>query len=259
MLANSLIDLDRAHLIHPVSSWRGQEAAGVRLLTHAQGATVRDAEGRELLDGFAGLWCVNAGYGQPSVIEAATRQMQDLCYATGYFGLGSEPAVRLAARLAEAAPGDLDHVCFTLCGSDAIDSTVRFVRYYWHARGMPTKQHIISVAQGYHGSSAAGAGPEGLRDHPLVGDVRGRGMLAAIKLVTDKRRKTPLPAAADPATRIFDRAWDQVLVLRAFGWGVLGYAPPLCSTADGIDQIVARTRKVLDLTLDDPDLRREMV
>lgn len=132
MLANSLVELDRNHLIHPVASWRGHEQAGVRLLTHGQGATVRDGQGRELIDGFAGLWCVNAGYGQPKVIEAATRQMQDLCYATGYFGLGSEPAVRLAARLAEAAPGDLDHVYFTLGGSDAVDSTIRFVRYYWH-------------------------------------------------------------------------------------------------------------------------------
>jgi putrescine aminotransferase len=102
------------------------------------------------------------------------------------------------------------------------------------------------------------AGLAALADHPLVGDVRGRGMLAAIELVTDKDAKTRLPAAAEPATRIFDRAWDQGLVLRAFGWGVLGYAPPLCCTADEIDQIVERTAKVLDLTLDDPDVRRAL-
>ena len=91
MLANSLTELDRAHLVHPVASWRGHEAAGVRLLTSAKGASVTDAEGRTLVDGFAGLWCVNAGYGQESVIAAAERQLRVLPYATGYFGLGSGP------------------------------------------------------------------------------------------------------------------------------------------------------------------------
>ena len=81
-----------------------------------------------------------------------------LPYATGYFGLGSEPAIRLAARLAELAPGDLDHVYFTLGGSDAVDSSVRFVRYYWNARGKPQKDQFISLEQGYHGSSTVGAG-----------------------------------------------------------------------------------------------------
>lgn len=88
MLTNSLGELDRQHLIHPVSSFQGHEARGVRVLTSAKGARVTDAEGRELIDGFAGLWCVNAGYGQESVIEAATEQMRRLPYATGYFDLG---------------------------------------------------------------------------------------------------------------------------------------------------------------------------
>ena len=158
MSSNSLIELDRAHLIHPVSSYRGHEALGVRVLKSAKGAIVTDASGHQLLDGFAGLWCVNAGYGQDSIVEAATRQLRELPYATGYFGLGSEPAIRLAARLAELAPGDLNHVYFTLGGSDAIDSTIRFVQYYYHAKGTPQKDQFISVEQGYHGSSTAGAG-----------------------------------------------------------------------------------------------------
>ncbi|TIQ52575.1 MAG: aminotransferase class III-fold pyridoxal phosphate-dependent enzyme, partial [Mesorhizobium sp.] len=74
----------------------------------AKGATVTDASGKTLLDGFAGLWCVNIGYGQESVVEAAAKQLRELPYATGYFGLGSEPAIRLAATLAELAPGDLN-------------------------------------------------------------------------------------------------------------------------------------------------------
>jgi adenosylmethionine-8-amino-7-oxononanoate aminotransferase len=102
------------------------------------------------------------------------------------------------------------------------------------------------------------AGLEALRDHPLVGDVRGRGMLAAIELVTDKAARTPLPAAAEPARRIFDRAWNNGLVIRAFANGVVGYAPPLCCTEGEIDAIVARTRLTLDQTLADPEVRAAM-
>ena len=101
-------------------------------------------------------------------------------------------------------------------------------------------------------------GLTGLADHPLVGDVRGRGMLAAVELVTDKTLKTPLPAALDPATRLFDRAWNEGLIIRSFAQGVFGYAPPLCCTDEEINQIVARTRRVLDLTLEDPEIRAVM-
>jgi putrescine---pyruvate transaminase len=101
-------------------------------------------------------------------------------------------------------------------------------------------------------------GLHGLAGHPLVGEVRGRGMLAAVELVTDKQRKSPLPAVADPSRRIFDRAWNEGLVIRAFGSGVLGYAPPLCCTEADIDHILTATRRVLDQTLDDPDVRLAM-
>lgn len=452
MLTNSLVELDRQHLVHPVSSFRGHEARGVRVLRSAKGATVTDTEGRELLDGFAGLWCVNAGYGHESVVEAAADQMRKLPYATGYFDLGAEAPIRLAAELAERSPGDLNHIYFSLGGSDAVDSTIRFIRYYWHAKGQPQRDQFISVEQGYHGSTSMGAGltalpgfhegfgipyqwqhkisshyayrnpaqtaeeivaasvaalrakvaeigedkvaafyvepiqgsggilvpPKGwmkamrdvcaeleilfvadevitafgrtgplfacedegivpdlmttakgltsgyvpmgavfmrdhvyetiadgagakavghgftysahpvsaavalevlylyeggllengrkagarlmagletLRDHPLVGDVRGRGMLAAVELVTDKEKKTPLPASVQPATRLFDRAWEQGLIVRSFPQGIFGYAPPLCCTEAEIDAIVERTRTVLDQTLEDPEIR----
>ena len=83
-------------------------------------------------------------------------------------------------------------------------------------------------------------------------------MLAAIELVTDKERKTPLPPEADAARRIFDRAWDNGLVIRAFAQGVLGYAPPLCCTREDIDGIIERTRMTLDQTLEDPEVRAAM-
>lgn len=158
MLSNSLIEKDRAHYFHPMVSLRGHEARGVTVLESGKGVFLKDVEGRELLDGFAGLWCVNAGYGQESVVEAAAEQMRRLPYATGYFHFGSEPAIELAAKLAELAPGDLDHIFFTLGGSDAVDTVVRMVRYYFNARGEVAKKQFIGLEKGYHGSSSNGAG-----------------------------------------------------------------------------------------------------
>jgi hypothetical protein len=121
-----------------------------------------DAEGHELLDAFAGLWCVNVGYGQESIVAAASEQMRRLPYATGYFSFASEPAIRLAERLADLSPPGLDRVYFTLGGSDAVDSAIRFIVHYFNATGRPAKKHMIALDKGYHGSSSNGAGLTGL-------------------------------------------------------------------------------------------------
>lgn len=155
---DELAALDRAHLVHPVAAWRQHEARGPMVLAKAHGAWLTDAAGRELLDAFAGLWCVNVGYGQESVVQAATAQMRQLPYATGYFGFASEPAIRLAARLAQITPRSLTRAYLTLGGSEAVDAAVRFIVQYWNARGRPTKKHFIALERGYHGSSSTGAG-----------------------------------------------------------------------------------------------------
>lgn len=155
---DELAALDRAHLVHPVSAWRQHEARGPMVLTSARGAWLTDGQGHQLLDAFAGLWCVNVGYGQESVVQAATAQMRQLPYATGYFGFASEPAIRLAAKLAQITPPSLTRAYFTLGGSDAVDAAVRFIVQYWNARGQPQKKHCISLERGYHGSSSTGAG-----------------------------------------------------------------------------------------------------
>jgi len=155
---DELAALDRAHLVHPVAAWRQHEARGPLLLTAARGAWLTDAHGHELLDAFAGLWCVNVGYGQESVVQAATAQLRQLPYATGYFGFASEPAIRLAAKLAEITPASLTRAYLTLGGSEAVDAAVRFIVQYWNARGKPSKKHFIALQRGYHGSSSTGAG-----------------------------------------------------------------------------------------------------
>lgn len=154
----SLLELDRKHLIHPVSNLRAHERRGATILESGNGAYLRDIDGRELLDAFAGLWCVNVGYGQESVVRAATEQMRKLPYATGYFDFASEPAIRLAAKLVEISPASLQHVYFTLGGSDAVDSAVRLITHYFNSTGRPAKKQFITLQRGYHGSSSTGAG-----------------------------------------------------------------------------------------------------
>lgn len=162
MYSNSLIEADRRHLIHPVSAYRAHEARGATVLTSGDGMYVTDADGNRLLDAFAGLWCVNIGYGQQSVITAAAEQMARLPYATGYFSYASEPSIRLAEQLAELSPPGLDRVYFTQGGSDSVDSAVRFITHYFNATGRPTKKAMIALDKGYHGSSSTGAGLTGL-------------------------------------------------------------------------------------------------
>ena len=106
---------------------------------------LRDIDGNELLDAFSGLWCVNTGYGHESIVKAAAEQMTRLPYATGYFHFGSEPAIELAAKLVELSPASLQHVYFTLGGSDAVDSALRFITHYFNATGRPSKKHIIAL------------------------------------------------------------------------------------------------------------------
>ena len=155
---DALLALDRAHLIHPVSPWRKHEQRGATVLTSGRGAWLTDATGRELLDAFAGLWCVNVGYGQESVVQAAAEQMRKLPYATGYFHFGSEPAIRLAAKLVEITPASLTRVYLTLGGSDSVDAACRLIVQYYNSIGRATKKQFISLQRGYHGSSSVGAG-----------------------------------------------------------------------------------------------------
>ena len=158
MSTNPLIDLDRKHLIHPLVNLRAHEQRGVTILDSGKGAYLRDANGHDLLDAFSGLWCVNVGYGQESIVRVAAEQMTKLPYATGYFHFGSEPAIRLAARLVELAPASLKRVYFTLGGSDAVDSAVRFITHYFNSTGRPLKKQFITLQRGFHGSSSFGAG-----------------------------------------------------------------------------------------------------
>ena len=454
----SLIDIDRDHLIHPVASFRGHEKHGAKVLASGDGMWLTDMDGNRVLDAFAGLWCVNVGYGQESIVEAAAEQMRQLPYATGYFHFSSEPAIRLAGELAALAPEGLEHVYFTLGGSDAVDSAIRYIVHYFNAIGMPEKKHFIALEWGYHGSSSNGAGltalanfhrgfdlprpwqhhiaspypyrhPQGdddaaviassvaaleakvaelgadnvgafccepiqgsggvivpprgwlkamreactrlgilmlvdevitgfgrtgpmfacleedvspdfmtlakgltagyapmgavlmadhvyqtiadsapealavghgftysghpvsaavalevlrlyreggllangvtvggrfaahldrIRAHPLVGDTRGRGLLGAIELVSNKQTKAAFAAELDIGGRLSQLTWDNGVIVRCFAHGVIGFAPALCCTEAEMDMIFERVEKALDQLLEQPDIRAAM-
>lgn len=458
MKTDSLVTLDRNHLIHPVVNYRAHEQRGVAVLESGQGAYLRDSNGNELLDAFSGLWCVNTGYGHESIVRAAEEQMRKLPYATGYFHFGSEPAIKLAAKLIELAPASLQRVYFGLGGSDAVDSAIRFIVNFWNALGKSEKKHFITVERGYHGSSSQGSGltalpvfhrnfdvplpnqhripspypyrnpvgsdpaaiidasvaalrakvneigtervaaffcepvqgsggvivppkgwlkamqdccrelgilfvvdevitgfgrtgpmfaceaegvtpdlmtvakgltagyapmgavlmseavyqgiaeggaadlpighgqtysghpvsaavalevlrlyeeggllqngidqtprfEEGLRSllkHPLVGDARNRGLLGALELVADKEAKTRFDPALKLADRIFETAYRNGIILRAFGDNILAFAPALCYTGQDFDLLFERLERTLNAVLDQPDVRRAL-
>ena len=159
----ALQQLDAAHHLHPFNDNAALAAKGTRILTRGEGVYVWDAEGNKLLDAFAGLWCVNIGYGRKELAEAAARQMNQLAYYNSFFQCTTEPTIRLAAKLAELTPGDLNHVFFSNSGSEANDTILRMVRHFWAVQDRPQKNILIGRFNGYHGSTVAGASLGGMK------------------------------------------------------------------------------------------------
>lgn len=157
-----LQQLDAAHHMHPFTDQGSLNAKGARVITKAKGVYLWDSEGEKLLDGMAGLWCVNLGYGRQELADAASRQMMQLPYYNTFFQTTHPPAVMLAAKLAELAPGDLNHVFFSGSGSEANDTNLRMVRHYWSCVGKPQKKIVIARKNGYHGSTMASASLGGM-------------------------------------------------------------------------------------------------
>lgn len=154
--------LDAAHHLHPFTTGDEINAKGARVITRAKGVTLTDSDGNDFLDAMAGLWCVNLGYGRPELAEVAARQMKELPYYNTFFQTTHVPAIALAARIAELAPGDLNHTFFASSGSEANDTNIRLVRTYWAQKGKPEKKTIIARKNGYHGSSMGSASLGGM-------------------------------------------------------------------------------------------------
>lgn len=154
--------LDAAHHMHPFTTGDEINAKGARIIKRAEGVWLTDSEGNRILDGMAGLWCVNAGYGRQSITDAVAEQMRLLPYYNTFFQTSHPPVIALAARIADLAPGDLNHVFLAGSGSEANDTNIRMVRLYWAAKGQPSKRIIISRVNAYHGSSMGSASLGGM-------------------------------------------------------------------------------------------------
>ena len=155
--------LDAAHHVHPFSTQDELKSSGVRVITSAKGVMLKDSEGAEILDAMAGLWCVNIGYGRDELADVAARQMRELPYYNTFFKTSHVPVIALSAKLAQLAPGDLNHVFYSSSGSEANDTNLRLVRTYWAEKGKSSKQIVISRWNAYHGSSVGSGSLGGMK------------------------------------------------------------------------------------------------
>lgn len=155
-------EMDRAHVLHPYTDFTSFAATGSQIITRARGMYVTDSDGRRLLDGIAGLWCVNIGHGRAEMAEAVARQITDMQYYNPFGGSSNIPAAELGAKLAELAPGSLNHVFYTCGGSTANEAAVRIAQYFHAMKGQPGKRKIIARVNGYHGGTAMAAALTGI-------------------------------------------------------------------------------------------------
>lgn len=149
----SAFDLDRAHVLHPWTNFGPFERDGSLVIERGQGAKLWDAQGREYFDAVGGMWCTNIGLGRREMADAIAEQAERLAFSNTFVDMTNNPSAYLAAKLASLAPGDLNRVQFTTGGSTAVDTAVRVVSYYQHARGYPQKTDIVAREASYHGST----------------------------------------------------------------------------------------------------------
>ena len=143
---------DNQFWMHPWEYMASAGNADRTLITQAEGIYVQDDTGARMIDGPAGMWCTQIGYGRKEMADAIAEQVVKLTYINP-FSLSAGPPAQLASRLAQMAPGAMNHVFFTTGGTTAVETALRFVHYYNNVKGRPLKKHIISRADAYHGSS----------------------------------------------------------------------------------------------------------
>ncbi|WP_306051187.1 aspartate aminotransferase family protein [Oceaniradius stylonematis] len=165
-LPNDMLDRwDRDNFMHP-STHLAQHARGEspsRIMTGGEGVYIQDRNGNRLLDAFAGLYCVNVGYGRQEIAEAIADQARELAYYHAYVGHGTEASITLAKMVLDRAPDHMSKVYFGLSGSDANETNIKLIWYYNNILGRPAKKKIISRWRGYHGSGLMTGSLTGLR------------------------------------------------------------------------------------------------
>jgi putrescine aminotransferase len=154
---------DARHFLHPFTDFQALARKGSRVIERADDIYLWDTDGKKILDAMSGLWCVNVGYGQRALIDAATKQLETLPFYNAFFQTATPPAIELAELLAEVSPPQFQHVFFSGSGSEGNDTVVRMVRRYWDLLGQPQRNVIVSRWNAYHGSTMAGASLGGMK------------------------------------------------------------------------------------------------
>lgn len=176
--ASTIADMDRGATLHPFTQLKDYAEGRLgdpTIMDSGEGVRIRDIHGREFIDGFAGLYCVNIGYGRTEVAEAIARQAHQLAYYHSYAAHTTEALARLADRLVRMAPAGMRRVFFGLSGSDANETNAKLVWYYNNLRGKPLKKKIIARERGYHGCSVVSGSMTGMNfyhahmDLPVAG------------------------------------------------------------------------------------------
>jgi len=159
--------LDAAHHVHPFSDTTALNREGVRVIVRGQGVYLWDSNGERLIDGMAGLWCVQLGYGNLELAEAGYEALKSLPYYNHFFKTSNPWTIELAAKLATLLPEGHERILFANSGSEANDSALKLIRYYWNLKGRPDKKIHLSRDYAYHGVTMAAASLSGLTPmHP---------------------------------------------------------------------------------------------
>ncbi len=158
---------DSLHHLHPFTTHPELRAAGPRVITEGKGVYVYDSTGHKMLDGMSGLWCVQLGYGNKALVEAGAEALAKLPYYNTFFQTTNPYVTELAELIASLTPPGLDKMVFANSGSEANDTAVKLIRYYWNLKKRTTKKAIITRELSYHGVTLAAASLTGLTPmHP---------------------------------------------------------------------------------------------
>lgn len=172
-----LQEQDRRFQIHPFTNHADLHASGTHIVREGDECYFLDQEGRRILDGLAGLWCVNVGYNCAAIVRAVAQQMERLPYYPSFFNSTTEPPIKVAAFLAGKAPARINRTVFSNSGSEANETALKVIRAYWKQKGRPEKKTILSRTFAYHGVTLATTSMTGLPncqqpfDLPLPGFV----------------------------------------------------------------------------------------
>jgi len=142
--AKTVWNQDKDHFLHPWTIFDSFNKDGALAIAEGKGAYIKDVAGNRYLDAVGGLWCTNIGLGRKEMADAISDQVMKLAFSNPFVDMTNVPAATLAAKLAELAPDNINHVFFTTGGSTAVDSAYRLIQYYQACRGKPEKEHIIS-------------------------------------------------------------------------------------------------------------------